>query len=157
VEPPRWLADEMLGRLARYLRFVGCDTAYGRGMSDDELLLAAGNEDRVLLTRDRLLSQRAPRSLLLESAVLADQWRAVRAAWPSVPSVPTFARCTLCNGELAPLATEDPRATALPPQVRLRGATAYACGRCGHLYWEGSHTASVRERIAAWERSERPA
>jgi len=30
----------MVGRLARYLRFVGCDTVYARGMSDDEICAA---------------------------------------------------------------------------------------------------------------------
>ncbi len=141
----------MLGRLARYLRFVGCDTVYGRGMSDDELLATAAREGRILLTRDRPLSRRGRQAFLIDSPELARQWRAVRAAWPEVPIAPAFSRCTRCNGELEPVVPEDPRAASLPPGVRGRRTAVFACRSCGHLYWEGSHTESVRRRLAAWE------
>jgi len=157
VPPPRWLVDEMLGRLARYLRFVGCDTVYVRGASDDELLERAARERRILLTRDRLLSRRSPSALLLESSVLADQWRSVRAAWPAVPTEVAFARCSLCNGELRPRPVGEEAATdtRIPAKVRAGGGPLFACAECGHLYWEGSHTASIRSQIAAWERGGR--
>jgi len=148
----------MLGRLARYLRFVGCDTAYAKGRSDDEILELADREGRVLLTRDRQLSQRRAAALRIESPVLAEQWRAVRSAWPSVPTEPSFSRCTLCNGllEERPAVGRSDLGLAVPPPVRSGEAPLYACCTCGHLYWEGSHTAKVRATIAAWERGERP-
>ena len=146
----------MLGRLARYLRFVGCDTAYGRDSSDDDLLARARREGRVLLTRDRGLSRRDPSAFLVESPHLAEQWRAVRAAWPTVPTEPVLARCTLCNDllercEPGPVVGDD-----LPPAVRSGAAPLYVCRGCGHRYWEGSHTAKVRATIAAWERGADP-
>ena len=155
MSPPAWLVDEMLGRLARYLRFVGCDTVYLRGASDDELLERATREDRILLTRDRELSHRSPRAFLVVSSVLSEQWHAVRAAWPSIPSEPSFLRCTLCNGLLRRLAAGElpPTAEPVPPSLRAGQAPLYACQACGHLYWDGSHTAKVREQIAAWERA----
>ncbi len=152
MPPPRWLVDEMLGRLARYLRFVGCDTEYARDTDDDRILERAEREDRVLLTRDRALSRRSRRALLIESSVLEEQWRAVRAAWPTLPDRVVLERCTLCNGVLAPV----PPGAPLPsqpgvPQDRVaRGLELFACARCGHLYWEGSHTARIRAQIARW-------
>ncbi len=150
---PRWLADEMVGRLARYLRFVGGDVVYVRGLSDEQILARAAEEDRVLLTRDRALAQRSSRALLLTSPRLEDQWKAVRAAWPDLPTDVRFERCTECNGPLAPYTRgTDPRREAGVPPVRpgveleLR-----ACSECGHLYWEGSHTARIRAQLAAWE------
>jgi len=151
VDPPRWLVDEMLGRLARYLRFVGCDTAYVRGLSDDELLELGRRERRILLTRDRALSRRSPSSFLVTSPVLAEQWRAVRRAWPSVPTEPSFVRCSLCNGPLEPRPPHEAGPSA-PPTVRSGAGPLYGCRDCGHRYWEGSHTAEIRARIAAWER-----
>src|SRR5579883_2502967 len=51
--PPRaFLADRMLGRLARWLRIMGHDTAYERALPDDDLIEQALREDRWLLTRD---------------------------------------------------------------------------------------------------------
>ncbi len=154
---PRWLVDEMLGRLARYLRFVGCDTVYGRGLSDAVLRELAEREGRVLLTRDRLLGARTPGALVVSSPRLPDQWREVRARWPDVPTVPSFDRCTLCNGELVRLAVAVPAAAEHLPGVVLRGETPlYRCRACGHGYWDGSHTRTIRERLEAWERGAAP-
>lgn len=158
VTVPPWLADEMVGRLARYLRFVGCDTVYARGMSDPEIVALATREDRVVLTRDRTLARRAPRALLLTSSSLREQWRAVRAAFPEVPAHVAFERCTECNGLLR-LADLPPAADRGPgvPWDRVRaGMPLYRCGSCGHYYWEGSHTAEIRARLAAWSREGAP-
>ena len=147
----------MLGRLARYLRFVGCDTLYVRGLSDDELISRAEAEGRLVVTRDRLLSRRVPGALLLVSPLLPEQWRAVRSAWPWVPTEPTFVRCSECNGSLVPAAPPaGPVQPELPPDVRAGRSPLYACSACGHLYWGGSHTARVRRDIARWEQGEPP-
>lgn len=152
VTTPRWLADEMVGRLARYLRFVGYDTAYARGLSDPEVLAQAEREDRILLTRDRALAARSPRAILLTSPYLADQWKTLRERVPDLAETPQFERCTECNGRLerfVPTAggARDPH---VPWDRVERGLTLYRCRDCGHLYWEGSHTAQLRARLRAW-------
>jgi len=152
VAMPRFLADEMVGRLARYLRIVGCDTSYARGLSDEAILRVAETEGRVILTRDRELATRAKRVVLLRSTNLTDQWRALRDAFPEVPIDLRFTRCTECNGELARV---DVRPGSVEvdgvPWDRVRaGLPLYRCADCGHYYWEGSHTADVRARLASW-------
>ena len=60
VDPPRFLLDVHLGTLARRLRLLGMDAAYGPQAEDDELVERAAAEKRVLLTQDRgLLRRRA--------------------------------------------------------------------------------------------------
>ena len=156
---PRWIADEMVGRLARYLRFVGCDTEYVRGLADAEIVARAEREGRVVLTRDRALARRAPHALLLESTELSRQWRAVRSAYPEIPNEVRFERCTECNGLLETFhpPADFPRTEEVPWDRLERGLALYRCRVCGHLYWEGSHTASIRARLAAWARSEESA
>jgi hypothetical protein len=158
VSSPRWLADEMVGRLARYLRFVGCDTAYAQGLSDDEILDRARAEDRVILTRDRRLAARAERALLLGSPDLAEQWRAVHAAFPDLPTEVRFERCTECNGRLEPTVAPPPqdRTEGVPWDRVDRGLPLFRCASCGHLYWEGSHTAEIRTRLASWTEGPSP-
>ncbi len=149
---PRLLADEMVGSLARYLRMMGCDTTYAQGWSDEEIVRNARAEDRIVVTRDRDLSRRAGRALLLTSPRLEDQ---VREVWRAIPGVATeirFERCTLCNG---PLALEDYHAVTseqegIPWDRVAAGMPLYRCGHCGHAYWEGSHTAEVRRRLREW-------
>ncbi len=155
MDPPPWLVDEMLGRLARYLRFVGCDAAYVRGRTDDEVIAQAEREGRVVLTRDRQLSRRARAAFFVESPAIAEQWRALRAAWPSVPGRPSFVRCGRCNGSLVSVRPEERTGllTAIPAGVISQGIPIYRCTRCGQAYWEGSHTAHIRAQLAAWEAS----
>ena len=158
VVPSGWWADEMLGRLARYLRIVGLDTAYVPGLDDEELLRRSRGERRVLITRDRALARRAEGSILLTQMQLEGQWREMRARFPRLPCEPRFERCTVCNGRLAPL-TDPERASLgeeVPRPVRVSTVTLFRCGTCGHIYWEGSHTASVRRRLLAWSLESSP-
>src|SRR5919198_5333893 len=56
---PRFVADVMLGKLARWLRALGYDTLYFRDAPDARLLGIALRERRQLLTRDAALALRA--------------------------------------------------------------------------------------------------
>ncbi|HYK92611.1 MAG TPA: Mut7-C RNAse domain-containing protein [Thermoplasmata archaeon] len=150
MDAPRWLVDEMLGRLARYLRFLGQDTAYAKGRSDEEIRDWALREGRILVTRDRLLARRTAGSILIRSVVLADQLRAVRDAFPSLELQVQFVRCTLCNGRLEPAeptAPEEQSGLPKPAEPAARGPV-YICRECHHSYWEGSHTSRIRRTIA---------
>jgi uncharacterized protein len=148
MDDPRWLVDEMLGRLARYLRFMGYDTEYAHGLADEEIARWAVEERRTLLTRDRALAARAPGAVLVESPALDEQLRMVHRRFPAVRFEVAFTRCTLCNARLLP---EDPTAgrPSDPAGPHPASAPVFRCSACGHRYWEGTHTASVRHRIEA--------
>ncbi|MGD8599578.1 MAG: Mut7-C RNAse domain-containing protein [Anaerolineae bacterium] len=51
-----FIADSMLGTLAKWLRILGYDTHYDPTLDDHQLVRLARAEDRVLLTRDHELS-----------------------------------------------------------------------------------------------------
>ena len=55
----KFLADGMLGKLARWLRMLGQDVIYSVKFNDSELLELAKKEERVLLTKDFELYKRA--------------------------------------------------------------------------------------------------
>jgi uncharacterized protein len=149
VARPRLLADEMVGRLARYLRMLGCDTLYAHGWSDDEIVARARDDGRTVLTRDRALSSRVESAVLLRSSALPEQLRQVVAAIPDLPRTVSFERCTVCNGPLRPRAGPP----GDPAPIHPRGPPAgpvFECTDCGHAYWEGTHTAAVRQHFAEW-------
>ena len=156
MEQPRWLVDEMLGRLCRYLRFLGYDADYAHGLTDDEIVRRARTETRRLITRDRDLSRRVPGSVLLTQTDIAGQVGELRRAVPDLSRVVRFERCTLCNGRLAPVLTltlSEEERSRVPPDV-LESASIFRCSACNHLYWEGTHTRSVQDRMARWLSSE---
>ena len=149
--PPRFLADAMLGRLARWLRVLGLDTAYDAVRPDRELVRVAALEGRVLLTRDRhLLRELHPRHAveITHDAPLA-QLRDVVNRCAIEPPAELFTRCLVCNAPLAGVPAD--RATALvPPAAQPLGGPVRRCPVCGRVYWPGSH---VRRMRAALERA----
>ena len=144
----RFLADAMLGRLAKWLRALGYDTLYHRDGDDAALLATAVAERRVLLTRDT----RLPRSilpagsLLLESDRVEDQLREVLRAYDLPPAAPGT-RCLRCNTPLAPLPCEE-AAGRVPEFVLTHHATFRTCPDCRRIYWPGTHRARMAEVLA---------
>jgi hypothetical protein len=144
----------MLGRLARYLRFLGQDTLYVRGLDDGAVQRLAAADHRTLLTRDRDLAGRSDGAILLRSVDIVEQLRELRRAYPGLPRDVTLDRCPECNALLRPWsAPDDP--TAWPPDVprppKGPPPAVRECPDCGRRYWEGSHTPRIRAVVeAAW-------
>jgi len=108
----------MVGKLARWLRMLGCDVLYNNRLDDDEILRLAAAEDRIILTRDVELHQSAgERSLLIESDDYEDQVRQVIAAL-RLREFSLFTRCAECNTPLIPKTREDVF-EKIPPYVYL--------------------------------------
>ncbi|MBI3006700.1 MAG: DUF5615 family PIN-like protein, partial [candidate division NC10 bacterium] len=86
----RFLADAMVGRLAKWLRALGYDTLYYRDGDDEALLATAAAEGRVLLTRDTRLPRASlpAGSLLIQSDRVEDQIREVLRAYDPRPAAP---------------------------------------------------------------------
>lgn len=145
-EPLRLLADCMLGKLAKWLRLMGYDTAYYNAASDPELARRARAEGRVLLTRDRELSiRRGLRTLLIQSEVLEEQVREIQSALGPPPH-PPLSRCAVCNAVLETVSPAD-IADRVPPYV-LRTQTEFRhCPGCKRIYWPGSHFQGMCDQI----------
>ena len=54
----RFIADVMLGKLATWLRLLGCDVEYFPRITDEDLVGRASRTSRVILTRDTELIRR---------------------------------------------------------------------------------------------------
>ncbi len=141
----RLLCDHMLGSLARWLRFMGYDTAYPRPIPDRELVALARKEERILVTRDKELAARVPGAIQVRSDDLEGQIREVAAALP-LRLVDPLSRCSLCNTVLEPAAIDEVR-DRVPEGVRSRHHEFWRCTTCGRVYWKGSHWDKMIERL----------
>jgi uncharacterized protein with PIN domain len=128
----------MLGRLARWLRAAGYDTAYDSSLDDAALLRRARAEGRVLLTSDQALARsRGARTLWVASGDLAHQLTTVvNTLGP--PAGSPFSRCMACNGLLEPADRAD-LAGQLPPHILASHDTFSRCPDCQRIYWRGTH------------------
>lgn len=148
---PAFVADAMLGKLAKILRMLGYDVAYRSDASDDAVKLQALREGRAILTRDREIAATGLpiRVVLVEGDRVADQLRyVVGALGISVDESRLFTRCLLCNEPVVDMPPADVRGL-VPPYVR-RTQTRFArCPACGRIYWAATHVERARE----WLRS----
>jgi hypothetical protein len=138
----------MLGRLARWLRILGCDVLYGPNFSARGLLAAARGERRTILTRDRRLARRPdlPPCLLIEDDHFRSQLRQVVGAFAIDWKATLFRRCVECNSELDEIGPEE-AAGRVPAFVFATQARYRRCPRCRHLYWEATHVDRVRREL----------
>ena len=150
---PRFLCDEMLHGLGRWLRAAGYDAVIASGGLPDRALAArCAEEDRILLTKDRDLAATvagAARVLLLPGNGIDKAARALRGAldidWQHAP----FTRCLVDN---APLKAAPPCSAArVPEKSRAAGGPLRVCPECGRLYWPGGHVRRMQQRLAAWQ------
>lgn len=139
----RFLMDEMLGKLARELRALGYDAAYAHGSGDDRILARAEREDRLLVTRDRQLADRAgSTALLLETRDPGEQLAAVLDRRELSPSARAFlSRCLECNEPLE--ATDEPE--EVPDGVE--DEPLWRCPSCDRVYWPGTHARDMLDRL----------
>lgn len=138
--PMRFIADMMLGRLARWLRLYGYDTLYGIE-DDDEIVKITLREGRILLTRDSGLAGRAEkfgaRVFLLSSNSLEEQVRELKSLGIEFKELfPPNARCPKCNGPIRRASREEVL-EKVPPTVYERYDEFYICEDCGQIYWPG--------------------
>ena len=156
-EPPRFIADAHLGRLARYLRFAGIDTLWKNAWDDAELVAIAGREGRIALTCDRPC-----RSPGRGAAAASPRTRHPRAQLAEVARRyalmlcgPQASRCLECNEVPLPV-TKSEVAAELLPRTLAAFEQFWRCPGCRRTYWRGSHWQRMKAALAAVDRNLAP-
>ena len=144
----RFIADTMLGKLAKWLRIMGVDVVYDPHRPAQQLLWYAEQEDRILLTRDHRIVQRrgAPRRLLIESDYYHEQARQVVEAFGLDRGLQTFTRCLRCNTPLRDVAKQAVMGK-VPPYVYSIHTEFKCCAVCDQIYWAGTHRDNMRRQL----------
>lgn len=145
----RFIADAHLGRLAKSLRMLGFDVLYRNSYHDNDVVRIARDDERIVLTRDRdlLIRKDLAHGCYLYSTVCDEQVCEVLARFNLIAAVHPLSRCLACNGLLRPIdkAVADDR---VPLESGRHYDRFFECESCRRVFWEGSHVARMRNRIA---------
>jgi len=145
----RFIADAMLGRLARWLRLLGFDTLYFADISDSRLLRIAMEQERIILTRDTHLIERKgiKEYLLLKENDTFKQLHEVIDTL-KIKEFNPLSRCVHCNGLLTKIVNKNEIKESIPEFVFLNFNLFLKCPDCGKVYWEGTHPEKFREKLS---------
>jgi hypothetical protein len=146
----------MLGKLARWLRMLGNDVTYNVQLGDSELLEAAKKENRVLLTGDLELYQRAV-ARSIDAYFFEGKSEAERLAELAKRYGLTLAidmeksHCPVCNTMLKAVPKEQ-----LSGELEKNTFTYYdkfwKCTNCGQVYWQGAHWKQISNTLSEAEK-----
>ena len=147
----RFLADAMLGKLAKWLRVMGHDCHYQSAYWPKELegLL---EQDRLLLTRHRVSFERyAKQAVFIGSDHVALQLQELKRAGQLVAAETAwFSRCLVCNMLLEKAAPEAAR-ESVPEYVLLAAVNGFSfCPGCRRFFWSGSHRRAMVKQLREW-------
>ncbi len=141
----KFIADAMLGKLAKRMRILGIDVFYDPALNDNEIIRLSLEQDRLILTRDKALSARplAIKHLFIKSELVAEQLEQVRSDF-LVKTAP-FTRCSKCNEPIVPIAKHEIR-DLVPQHVCDKNTVFFQCPKCCRIYWPGSHVKKMVDR-----------
>jgi uncharacterized protein with PIN domain len=145
----RFILDVHLGKLARYLRMLGFDTAYDRDMDSSTLIESSLRHERVILTRDLaiLKQNRVTHGYWLRHHEPRQQLQEILLALDLFRQLQPFTRCMHCNGPIHPVnkAVIEGR---IDPNIFQRFREFWQCKDCGKIYWRGSHYESMLQLVS---------
>ncbi len=148
----KFLADRMLGKLAKWLRFLGYDTLYPEALNDNDLIGICKAEQRTLLTRDKELVKSkqklkgVPAIYYLKSHDIDLQLKQLIQDLNLEFGDEVLTRCAECNALLTEIAKNLVKGQ-VPNGVYERQNKFWHCSGCDKYYWQGSHFDQIQEKL----------
>ena len=143
----RFILDENLGKLAKWLRFLGYDAAIYKSISIDNKIRLANKERRVYLTRDKKiakLKKKFSRKLIV-SQDYKEQLQELK-DYIEFAEEYVFLRCPNCN--IALKSTDKDKIKKLAPEFIYQTNDEFkVCYKCGRVFWKGSHYKEIKKLL----------
>ncbi len=146
--PLRFLADRMVGSLAKWLRILGYDTVYMPEVSPTSVKREARRQGRILLTRRTcFLNQKdMPPFVFIRADRFREQLKQVCTDLHLTVSPALLRRCSKCNQELASIDRARVQAR-VPAYVWQTQSTFLYCRQCQRVYWNATHRERILEEL----------
>lgn len=147
----------MLGSLARWLRLFGFDTFYANSeIQDEELLLVAKKENRVIITRDKELATRCKKTKLpiieINTTDFDEQLNAVLKNL-KLDGKAVLSRCSVCNNILNEIEKNKVKGK-VPKKIYENNERFWFCSECNKFYWMGIHYEKIIHKFEQLKNSQ---
>lgn len=145
----RFIADCMLGKLAKWMKILGFDTEYHSVIDDRELVEKAIQGKRIILTRDRNLIKRKRLEdyILIKSEVPLEQVKQVlKDKKLKLDQSSLLSRCLICNVKTIPIRKEEIK-DLVPPYVYRTQKNFSHCPECERIYWGATHVDNIVQQL----------
>lgn len=146
----RFVVDRHLGHLARWLRTLGYDAFFLVDATDDQLRSELRGPGTAFVTTEGDGREHfgARQIVAVPKEDLEKQLKTLRKNIPGSLSERMFTRCVVCNVPVLPASHKEVQGQ-VPASVFSRMCSFTRCPVCHRIYWEGTHTARLRHRLAA--------
>jgi len=146
----KFVADGMLGSLARWLRMMGHDVVYLHGLDDDKLMTLA-KEGRMLLTRDLELYRRSAargiNAFYVEGKTEAERLAALAQRFGIALEIDLkTSRCPRCNTPVQSVSKAQ-IADKVEQNTFAHYQEFWECPNCKKVYWQGAHWPKIRDTL----------
>jgi len=144
----RFICDEQLGKLARWLRILGQDVIYRNYFPDKDLIASAEQEGRVILTRDSHLEGKSGsvQVYLVQENYPYHQIREVVNHFRDDMILEPFSRCADCNVMLNDIPKSEV-VGRVPPFVFKTQNKFRTCPSCGRIFWSATHLKHIQAQL----------
>lgn len=148
----KFIADNNVSKLARWLRLIGYDTLLFREKDDGQMIKIALSENRVILTKDtqfikrRLVTNGTLRTIHITQDDPKLQVQEVVRTLNLNYHFKPFSLCLECNQVLIARGKEDVK--SLIPAHVFETQTQYTeCSTCHRIYWPGTHWQAMVKKL----------
>jgi uncharacterized protein with PIN domain len=152
----RFILDVHLGKLARYLRMLGFDTAYQSHWDDVTIIDLSLQQQRIILTRDIgiLKQNRVTHGYWLRHGDPWEQLLEVMLALDLFGQAQPFTRCMECNG-LIDSVDKTVITGQIDADILQRFEAFWQCRGCAKIYWRGSHYEHMLRQVEKFNEESR--
>jgi len=136
----KFTCDSMLGRLAKWLRFLGYDTLFNPKLSKDKLISLSKKENRVFLTKDKKLLKKIDYFdvYIVKNDDFPNRLREIVQEFDLNIKDNLFILCSECNSKVTKIEKSEIE-NRIPEKVKLYQEEYWYCNSCDKIYWKGTH------------------
>lgn len=143
----KFLLDENLGKLAKWLRMLGYDTAIYKSISIEKKIFLCSKERRIFLTRSKKNAKRKENfsRILIRTEKYDDQLQEILHLLELNNEI-LFSRCLECNSKLQEISAG--KVYDLVPENVIHNFSDFKiCRKCGKIFWCGSHYDAMKYKL----------